>query len=880
MQALLKKQTEVLTSLEEKAKQDRIIQLAQLYENRRIDQDGDRLENQMKELNKNVKSLNDKGSDNLNGNVVKLFKEIQKVAKPVAPSRSMTAEEASGITGKVGERRQFNTLKPRVENFKEGVKDFFTMRGFLDKTGIVNRGSGGIVSEYLDRGEAKKKYVDQRMKTKGTTFGSRETFARQFDEQQRIQGDISKNEKEIKSLRESGATDIGLKRSGLLDKRTQLATEMAKVDPSLRPEGFDPKTGKIKEKPQSASEQKESAKILPFTGTPSESAGALGAASNEEAMLEQNRMVAEQTGLLVKIEENTRSLKGGLSGGGGNQRPAVAAAEEGGGFGLGDMLGGAGKLGRIAKTAGKGLMGGLKTAGGFLMKRAGPLAAIASVGAGAYAGYKAFSAAGDKQDAAKEEIQQKLESGEITQGEAAQLTKKVDETATVEKGGAVGKGAGMAAGGAIGALKGAAAGAAIGSVVPVVGTVIGGAIGAGLGAVGGSWLGGKGGEWVGEKAGQLTNGVSNAYGSAKEGISNAYGSVKEGASSLWENTRGKAMGLWEGAKGIAGEAGEGMLRAKNKVSDVAWMAKENTKNLVDANTGGALTKAGNAITGAKNKVLGMFGMGDQTVDNGDGTKTTFKSDGSRVIEGPSGTKVLDKDGKLVSEKSPTFGGASTETRADGSKVESYDMGPMSLKKETTAAGGQQTTSSYDLGVTKVAMRETLTPRQMQERGIDAKMAAGLPSSIPVEGGKAPEPVAAAAPAGGRVSKIAGESWTPGQNLSEKQLAVIEQGIAGGTNYSFRVMEQYDKQKGNSRAPVSGGATVSATEVPGMGNNIAKQSGDNEQAKLDSGKGGGMSAVVAAPTINNNSTVQNTPIKLPPRNTDSTVNKYMQSRWAF
>ena len=870
MQALLKKQTEVLTSLEDKAKQDRIIQLANLYETRRIDQDGDRVENQLKELNKNVKSLNDKGSDNLNSNVIKLFKEMQKVAKPVSPSRSMTADEASNITGKVGERRQFNTLKPRVENFKEGVKDFFTMRGFLDKTGIASRGSGGIVSEYLDRGEAKKKYVDQRVKTQGSTFGSRETFARQFDEQQQIQGDITKNEREIKSLRESGATDIGLKRSGLLDKRTQLATEMAKSDPSLRPEGFDPRTGKIKEKPESASEQKQSAKILPFAGAPSESSGALGAASGEEAMLEQNRMVAEQTGLLTKIEENTRGLKGGLSGSGGNQKPATAAAEEGGGFGLGDMLGGAGRLGKIAKTAGKGLMGGLKTAGGFLMKRAGPLAAIASVGAGAYAGYKAFSAAGDKQDAAKEEIQQKLESGEINEGEAAQLTKKVDETATVEKGGAVGKGVGMAGGGALGALKGAAAGAAIGSVVPVVGTVIGGAIGAGLGAVGGSWLGGKGGEWVGEKAGQLTNGVSNAY-----------GSVKEGASSLWENTKGKAAGFMQGARGMASEAGEGLLRAKNKVSDIGWMAKENASNLIDRNTGGALTKAGNAISGAKNAVLGMFGMGDKSVDNGDGTRTTFKSDGTRVVEGPSGTKVLDKDGKLVSEKSPTFGGSSTETRADGSKVESYDMGPMSLKKETTAAGGQQTTSSYDLGVTKVAMRETLTPRQMQERGIDAKMAAGLPSSIPVEGGKAPEPVAAAAPqAGGRVSKIAGEPWSPGTDLSEKQLAVIEQGIAGGTNYSFRVMEQYDKQKGNSRAPVTGGATVSAPEVPGIGNNIAKQSGDNEQAKLDSGKGGGNSSIVAAPTINNNNNVQNTPVKLAPRNGDSTVNKYMQSRWAF
>jgi hypothetical protein len=301
MQPLLKKQTELLSRLDTNAKQDKLIQIAQLYETTRIDDDGDRMENELKDLNKNIKSLNEKTGDGLNSNVIKLFKEMEKVGK-VVTSRSMNSEEAAKITAQVGERRQFNTLKPRVENFKEGFKDFFTMRGFLDKTGIVSRGSGGLVSEYLDRGEAKKKYVDQRMKTKGTTFGSAETFAKQFDEQQRIQGDISKNEKEIKRLRDNGATDIGLKRSGLLDKRTQLATDMAKVDPSVRPEGFDARTGKIKVKPENATEQqvKASANVIPFPG----GAGA-GGAGGEEAMLEQNRMVAEQNGLLNKIEENT-----------------------------------------------------------------------------------------------------------------------------------------------------------------------------------------------------------------------------------------------------------------------------------------------------------------------------------------------------------------------------------------------------------------------------------------------------------------------------------------------------------------------------------------------------------------------------------------------
>ena len=74
--------------------------------------------------------------------------------------------------------------------------------------------------------------------------------------------------------------------------------------------------------------------------------------------------------------------------------------------------------------------------------------------------------------------------------EAQQRGEITKEEANVKKGGAVGKGVG----GAGGALAGAAAGAAIGSVVPVVGTVIGGAIGGALGY----WGGSKAGEAVGE----------------------------------------------------------------------------------------------------------------------------------------------------------------------------------------------------------------------------------------------------------------------------------------------------------------------------------------------------------------------------------------------
>jgi hypothetical protein len=496
MQQLLKKQTDTLTKLEENAKQDKLIQIAQLLQGKNIDDDGDRLEEQLKELNKNVKTLNEKTGDSLNSNVIKLFKATQKATAGVA--RGLNDSETQGITDKVGERRQFNTLKPRVENFKAGVKDFFTMRGFLDKTGIVKRGSGGIVSEYLDRGEAKKNYIDQRMKTKGTTFGNEETFGKQFDEQQRIKGDMSKNEAEIKRLRDNGATDIGLKRGGYLDKRNELATEMAKVDPSMRPEGFDSKTGKIKEKAQLGEEGGPSAEIIKFPSLNGNSVGSSGSSTKEE-MLEQNRMISDQTELLIKIEENTRGLSGK------SEKDDKKQQDSDSGFSLSGLLGGKGRLGRIAKRAGTGLMSGAKAAGGFLLKKAAPLAAVGAVAAGAYTGYQGYSDAGDKQVTAKEEIKQKLASGEINEGEAAKLTRQANEQATEEKSSAVGEGTGSAVGGAAGALKGAAIGATIGSAVPIVGTVIGGALGATVGALGGSYLGGKIGKTIGSGFGKTKN---------------------------------------------------------------------------------------------------------------------------------------------------------------------------------------------------------------------------------------------------------------------------------------------------------------------------------------------------------------------------------------
>ena len=65
-------------------------------------------------------------------------------------------QDSTGASVDLDKRKQFRTLGVRVGEFKNNVKDFLTPRGFLDKTGISPRGSGGMISEYLDKKEFEK----------------------------------------------------------------------------------------------------------------------------------------------------------------------------------------------------------------------------------------------------------------------------------------------------------------------------------------------------------------------------------------------------------------------------------------------------------------------------------------------------------------------------------------------------------------------------------------------------------------------------------------------------------------------------------------------------------------------------------------------------
>ena len=168
--------------------------------------------------------------------------------------------------------------------------------------------------------------------------------------------------------------------------------------------------------------------------------------------------------------------------------------------------------------------------------------AALAIGAGAYTAYQGYSAAEDSKQAKLEDIQAKLDSGEIDQKQASELRKEAGNTATVEKSGAVGEGTGLAAGAIAGGAAGLKLGATIGTFVGgPVGTAVGGAIGGLAGGALGAFAGTKAGKYVGEKAGKGINWVSEKAGNLGKGISDWWTGKKDNSIQAQPNKQPESL---------------------------------------------------------------------------------------------------------------------------------------------------------------------------------------------------------------------------------------------------------------------------------------------------------------------------------------------------
>jgi hypothetical protein len=284
MKNALEKQEKQLAELTDLTKQDRLLQLSAQNHHQKVE----------------------KADEQLNSNVIQLFKEVKKQTKAI---EKMSPERAGQITDKSMALEQFKTIGERIGDFKKGFKDFFTLKGFLNKTGIVDAESGGIVSTAVNRRAARMQYVEDRMKTdpnyykiaKGATdeekkATARRTFGAQFDEQQRLRRNMRANEGEISRLEKAGYREDQIKKAGLFQIRGTLAEQMEKVDPRIR---------QVKEQESKSSVR--TAKVTEDGGAKTVSADSF----SDEAALESQRQQAQVIDLLSKIEANTRGAGAG-----------------------------------------------------------------------------------------------------------------------------------------------------------------------------------------------------------------------------------------------------------------------------------------------------------------------------------------------------------------------------------------------------------------------------------------------------------------------------------------------------------------------------------------------------------------------------------------
>ena len=345
-----KQQADTLAKMEKNQDLDKLLQLNQAITAHNIEKDDDAILNdddkllkKADELNKIVKKgLLDKKGDGLNSNTLKMFEIVKKDSK-------LNEAQIKAVLGKSRDTREFKSIGQRVGNIKDTVKDFFSMRGFLDKTGIVKRGTGGVFSEPLDAREARQKKAQARIDSgergrhadTGKIMNAKESrveFEKQAGKEQvlrREQGNLERKQTERGT--EGGLNERQLSQTPEAKRLNELAKELTGLNPALKDEADELSDqtellGKIAENTKPLNPIKNNdptpvesnipiapqqdvvnvaPKVTPvsnITGGEKVVPPALPAMPKEdltEADIENNVKMDKQTDLLTKIEDNT-----------------------------------------------------------------------------------------------------------------------------------------------------------------------------------------------------------------------------------------------------------------------------------------------------------------------------------------------------------------------------------------------------------------------------------------------------------------------------------------------------------------------------------------------------------------------------------------------
>jgi hypothetical protein len=344
--------------------EDKKILLASLMESAKMDKDTKVEDKKLLDITVELKKILGKSDSNL----LKLYEEAKKHTESLT---SLKKANASDITNLALKQNKNVGIGERLSNFKD---NFFSVKGFLNTTGIVKENSSGFFARAIDNRHARKEYInDQRMM--GSTKSDSE-LSSDFKQQQKITSQLRSTSSKIDALREKGYDNAAIEKTGLLETQRNLASQYAKVDPRA-----------------AAIEQENTSKFF----------------GGEEVQAEEERAQDQQLDLFAEISKNTAETNEILLNGQKKDKEEKDKEKSDGGiFGklgaiFGSFLGSFGKIfssvigamGGIVGTVAKLLAGIAGAAGSGLLSAAGAAgkAAVGVAGAGAKAVMTAGKAA-------------------------------------------------------------------------------------------------------------------------------------------------------------------------------------------------------------------------------------------------------------------------------------------------------------------------------------------------------------------------------------------------------------------------------------------------------------------------------------------------------
>lgn len=154
----------------------------------------------------------------------------ENIKKMAVDLRKQAADNAKIITTIAGDMRLFKSGR---ENIGDKLKSAFGgLSNTLNTLGIIKKGSGGVLSNIMEKRDERKQYIKDQ-KLLGSKLSDKE-LAAQFSKAQQSAKNIEQNESAINRFKKMGLNESQIAKTEegkkLLDKRVELAEDYSKYD--------------------------------------------------------------------------------------------------------------------------------------------------------------------------------------------------------------------------------------------------------------------------------------------------------------------------------------------------------------------------------------------------------------------------------------------------------------------------------------------------------------------------------------------------------------------------------------------------------------------------------------------------------------------------